>query len=201
MSPPRQPLQGLIENDGGEVATKTLPVHRLSRFGLIRLEVRGPNGVPLLRGPLAGAEAHQIEAARTQRRRFPVDHGNLLARVSCSEHDVLSEELAMDHRPRPGAQPVDAVGVAVESPADEPTLSGFEIRQNLANALGALAVLRVVVAGKKAGLGLRQVAGRCVKARCPSRRHRPAVHVGEAPEQPPATVFEKDPVKTAIVPA
>src|SRR5213080_3270477 len=91
MSPPRQPLQGLIENDGGEVATKTLPVHRLSCFGLIRFEVRGLQGVPLLPGPLAGAEAHQIEAARTQRRRFPVDHGNLWARVSCAEHDVLSK--------------------------------------------------------------------------------------------------------------
>src|SRR5207247_1310228 len=72
MSPPGQPLQGLIENDGGEVATKTLPVHRLSRFGLIRFEVRGLQGVPLLPGPLAGAEAHQIEAARTQPRRFRV---------------------------------------------------------------------------------------------------------------------------------
>src|SRR5439155_1206837 len=77
---------------------------------------------------------------------------------------------------------VDAVGVAAESPADEPTLSGVEIRQNPANARGALSVMRAVVTGNKAGLRLRHAPGRCAKARCPSRRHRLAVHLGEAPE-------------------
>src|SRR5438309_1855962 len=120
VAPPAQPFQRLMEDDGGQVPVKRLLLQWRSRRGLVLLEVRGPHDPLLFLGPLARGEAGQIEGARTQGRRLPVDHGDLLGDVAPSEHDVLSEELSVDHMARQRAEPVDAWYVALDAPLDEP---------------------------------------------------------------------------------
>src|SRR5437879_9409112 len=137
VAPPAQPLQRLIEDDGGQVPVKRLLLQWRSRRGLVLLEVRGPHDLLLFLGPLARGEAGQIEGARAQRRRFPVDHGDLLGDGAPSEHDVLSEQLSVDHMARQRAEPVDAWDVAPEAPLDEPAFPGVEVREDLPGALGA----------------------------------------------------------------
>ena len=154
VAPPGQPLQGLVEGHVGELPAEILPAHALPGLGLVLLEVRCPHGAPLLPGPFARSEAHEIEGARTQRRRFPVDHDDSPGRAAASQHDVLTEELPVDHGPRQRVEPVDAFGIAVEPAPDELAFPGVEIGQDLLDALDTPTVMRVVVPGEKARLRL-----------------------------------------------
>src|SRR2546430_2769540 len=61
VAPPAQPLQRLMEDDGGQVLVKRFPLQVRSRRGLVLLEVRGPHDLLLFLGPLARGEAGQIE--------------------------------------------------------------------------------------------------------------------------------------------
>ena len=155
VAPPGQPLQGLVEGHVGELPAEILPAHALPGLGLVLLEVRRPHGAPLLPGPFARSEAHEIEGARTQRRRFPVDHDDSPGRAASSQHDVLSEELPVDHRPRQRVEPVDAFGVAVDPASDERAFPSVEMGQDLLDALDTLTVMRAVVPGKEPRLSLR----------------------------------------------
>src|SRR5207302_8042807 len=94
VAPPAQPLQRLMEDDGGQVLVKRLRLQWRSRRGLVLLEVRGPHDPLLFPRSLARGDAGQIEGARTQRRRLPVDHADLMGDGAPSERDVLSEQLA-----------------------------------------------------------------------------------------------------------
>src|SRR5439155_23727530 len=136
-----EPLQGLVEGHAGQLPTKILPAHALPGLSLVLLEVRGPHGVPLRRGPFARSEAHEIERARTQRRRFPIDRDDSPGRAAASQHHVLSEELAVDHRPWQRVEPGGAFGTGVEPAPDELAFPGVEIGQELIDALDTPTVM------------------------------------------------------------
>src|SRR5207248_7483344 len=73
-SPPGEPLETLIEGHAGQLLKKRLSVDRPAGLRLILLAVRAPHRVPLVAGPLARGEAHEVEGTGTEGRRFPIDH-------------------------------------------------------------------------------------------------------------------------------
>src|SRR6266576_5423598 len=155
-SPPGQPLQGLIQGHPCQLAAERLRIQPLAHRGPVFLEIRGPHRPPLLLGPLARGQAHQIERGRSHGRRLPVDHDYPSVAGRSPQHDVPSEELAVDHTPRQRAQPLDTLRVAVEPTPDKLPLRSSEIGQNLLDAVKAAAVVRFVVSREKLRLCTRQ---------------------------------------------
>src|SRR2546430_666429 len=91
-SPPGQPLQGLIQGHRRQLAAERLPIQPLAHRGPVFLGIRGPHRQPLLFGPLARGQAHQIERGRSHGRRLPVDHDDPAVAGRSPKHDVPSEE-------------------------------------------------------------------------------------------------------------
>src|SRR2546430_13557633 len=119
-SPPGQPLQGLIQGHSCQLAAERLPIQPLAH-GPVFLEIRGPHRPPLLLGPLARGQAHQIERARAHGRRLPVVHDDPAVPRGSTKHEGPSEELAVDHKPRQRSQPHDTSRVAFQpSPHQHP---------------------------------------------------------------------------------
>ena len=189
--PPGDPFQGLVEGDVGQLPAECLPLERLAGGELVLLEIPRPHRLPLLRGPLARGEAHEIERARAEGRRFPVDHGDFVSRAAsaAAQQDVLAKQLPVDDADRYCTQAIDAGRVRVEPATDEVALRGVEVGQDLLDPLGTPGVMRAIVAGQKARLRGRQVARRRVKPAGPARRRRPARHVEEIVQHGPPAVF------------
>src|SRR3989442_9939896 len=93
-SPPDEPLERLVDTHCAHLQAEVVPVPGLARRRLVLLEVGDPRRLLLLGAPSAGAEAREIEGPRTERRGFPVDHGDPAAGSATAENHGRSLHIA-----------------------------------------------------------------------------------------------------------
>src|SRR5882762_3423023 len=167
-SPPDEPLECLVDAHGTDLQAEVVPAHGLAGCSLVLLDVGDLHRPPLVATP-ARTDAREIKGARTEHRRFPVDDRDPGTGPARPEHDVLAEELSVDHAARQRAEPVEAGVERVESGAEQLAFPQVHCREQSLDLLRTSPVMPPVPTRQKLRLTRRYASGRRVKTRGPAR--------------------------------